>query len=56
MYAHVLHNCLHCLLNVDWSDVARVTINILPEDALLEIFDFYVDGTRIAWHALVHMC
>jgi hypothetical protein len=33
-----------------------VTINILPEDALLEIFDFYVDETRTAWHTLVHVC
>jgi hypothetical protein len=38
-----------------------VTINILPGDVLLEIFDFYVDPTRKydgleAWCTLVHVC
>jgi hypothetical protein len=38
-----------------------VTIDILPEDVLLEIFDFYVDPTRKeegleAWCTLVHVC
>jgi hypothetical protein len=33
-----------------------VTINILPDDALLEIFDFYVGEPRTAWHTLVHVC
>ena len=34
-----------------------MTIDILPEVALLEIFDSYIDGARInAWHTLVHVC
>jgi hypothetical protein len=34
-----------------------VTIDILPDVALLEIFDFYVDEKDIqAWHTLVHVC
>jgi hypothetical protein len=35
-----------------------VTIDILPEDALLEIFDFYVDNARMIedWQTLVHVC
>jgi hypothetical protein len=42
-------------------DIARVTIDILPEDVLLEIFDLYVDPTRKydgpeAWYTLVHVC
>jgi hypothetical protein len=54
--------CVHLLkkqpaLRIDWSDVARVTTDMLPDIALLEIFDFYVDKASIeAWHALVHVC
>ena len=38
-----------------------MTINILPEEVLLEIFDLYVDSTRKyngveAWCTLVHVC
>jgi hypothetical protein len=38
-----------------------VTIDILPEDVLLEIFVLYVDPTRKydgleAWRTLVHVC
>jgi hypothetical protein len=34
-----------------------VTIDILPDEALLTIFDFYVDEEEInAWHTLVHVC
>ena len=41
---------------VNWCDVAQTTIDMLPDNALLEIFDFYVDGARIeAWIALVHV-
>ena len=39
--------------------VPRVTISVLPDVALLEIFDFYVHGTwegPNAWHKLVHVC
>jgi hypothetical protein len=42
---------------VDRCDVARVTIDMLPDVALLEIFDFYVDVAWIeAWYTLVHVC
>ncbi|KAI0279651.1 hypothetical protein BGY98DRAFT_1144284 [Russula aff. rugulosa BPL654] len=39
----------------------RVMINMLPEEVLLELFDFYVDPTRRydgveAWCTLVHVC
>jgi hypothetical protein len=41
---------------VDWCDVAQTIIDMLPNNALLEIFDFYVDGARIeAWITLVHV-
>jgi len=35
-----------------------VTIETLPDETLLGIFDFYVDGTRgdDRWHTLVHVC
>jgi hypothetical protein len=34
-----------------------VTIDVLPDVVLLEIFDSYVDEARIeAWHRLVHVC
>ena len=35
-----------------------MTINALPDDALLEIFKFYVDqiNDEDAWHTLVHVC
>jgi hypothetical protein len=42
---------------VDWYDVALVTINTLPDVALLEIFDFFTDEIRgEEWHTLVHVC
>ncbi len=46
----------------DWWDVGRVTIDVLPDVALLEIFDCYVNQVRKgaseiqAWHTLVHVC
>ena len=42
----------------DYCDVGRVTVNMLPEFALLEIFDFYVNEVewKQKWHALVHVC
>src|SRR5258708_34558339 len=42
-------------LIVDWCDVAQVTIDTLPDDALLEIFDFYIEQ-KGAWLTLVHVC
>ncbi len=50
----------------DRWDVGRVTIDVLPDVVLLEIFDCYVDKSREeeeedspgiqAWHTLVHVC
>ena len=37
--------------------LARPTISILPDDVLLEIFNFCMDQYRLdAWHTLVHVC
>ena len=34
-----------------------MTIDLLPDVSLLEIFDFYMDEDQIeAWHTLVHVC
>ena len=33
-----------------------MTIDLLPDVALLEIFDFHVKGHKEAWYALVHVC
>jgi hypothetical protein len=38
MCVHLLHNSA---LTVDWWDVAQVTIDMLPDIALLEIFVFF---------------
>jgi len=45
-------------MTVDRCDSGQVTIDILPEDALLYVFDFYLDeSTRVeAWHELIHVC
>jgi hypothetical protein len=60
-----------CLLGntaavADWCHAGRVTIDMLPDVALLEIFDCYVNQAREevreeslrvqAWHKLVHVC
>jgi hypothetical protein len=53
MYVHLLRSEL--LL----SDVivAPATIDVLPDIALLDIFDFYLYEEQIeAWHTLVHVC
>jgi hypothetical protein len=56
MYAHLLHNSLFGLFNLA-LDLARVTTDMLPDVALLEIFDFYIDWAGInAWRTLVHVC
>jgi len=33
-----------------------VTIDILPDDALLEIFNAYTDEDSCGWPTLVHVC
>jgi len=43
----------------DWYDVGQVTINMLPNYVLLEIFDFSLHPTWMnnnMWHRLVHVC
>ena len=56
MYVHLLHNSLYRRMKVDLWDVARETIDLLPDLVLLEIFDFYVeDGQVETWHTLVHV-
>ena len=48
--------CTTCT-DVDLWDAARVTVDKLPDVALLEMFDFYLYGQQIeAWYALVHVC
>jgi hypothetical protein len=57
--------CTATAPTVDWCDAARVTIDMLPDVTLLEIFHFYVGGEQIGyvdeeqievWHTLVHVC
>src|SRR5216684_921652 len=42
----------------DWCDVGQVTIDILPDDILLYIFNVYVNGSHRTevWHEIVHVC
>ena len=55
MYVYIFHNGLHRALT---GDAARVTIDMLPDLALLEIFDHCVDDDLVDhdWHPLVHVC
>jgi hypothetical protein len=43
---------------VDCCDVGQVTIDVLPDDTLLCVFDWYVAVSPAveAWHTLVHVC
>jgi hypothetical protein len=42
----------------DWCHLGQVTIDILPDDILLCIFNVHVNGTykREEWRTLVHVC
>jgi hypothetical protein len=53
---HLLHDSLRRLLT--WWDVARVTIDMLPDVALLRIFDIYTFEGELSWvwYTLVHVC
>src|ERR1700761_3838148 len=52
---HRLYNDLNRLLT--WCNLAQVTIDMLHDVALLEIFEFYVYGNWTeAWYTLVHVC
>ena len=51
----------HCVTIANWCDIGRMTIDILPDDILLVIFDHYVaeaddDGKYEGWQMLVHVC
>jgi hypothetical protein len=53
--------CAVPVRTVDQSKAGQVTIDILPDDVLLEIFDIHIDtGYRYddhrRWHTLVHVC
>jgi hypothetical protein len=44
-------------ITIDRCDVGHLTIDILPDHVLLDIFDFYLKPKKIeAWHTLVHVC
>ena len=49
-----------CTTTVYWFNLARVTIHMLPNTALLEIFQFYMDDLAArmdgTWYTLVHVC
>ena len=52
---------LLCATTADGRDTGRVTIDILDDDVLLEIFDHYADdalkrGKYEEWQMLVHVC
>ena len=57
---HILCIVISCVMltQLDWCNVAWVTIDTLPDVALLEIFDFclYLDGGMRAWCVLIHVC
>jgi hypothetical protein len=46
--------CIDCC---NLCNLGQVTIDMLPDLALLEVFDLYGHGEQIeAWHTLVHVC
>jgi hypothetical protein len=53
MCVHLLHSSLRRPDN--WCEIATVTIDMLPDLALLEIFHFYRQKLR-TWQTLVHVC
>ena len=53
----------HPGMTTDWGDAGRGTIDVLPDDVLLDIFDFCLDQPRVlyferikTWQRLVHVC
>ena len=66
-YRLTIAHCTGRLLRLGGVDqlVEQVTIGILPDDALLKIFKFFVDAMELyrtesdtsdEWHTLVHVC
>lgn len=45
-------------LIINYCDVDQMTVDFLSDDALLDIFDFYLNGSRSIneWHTLIHVC
>ena len=62
--------CISSPTVADWCEVGQVTVDMLPDVVLLEIFDFYLNWARRqhdeydymnwiaiqSWHTLVHVC
>jgi hypothetical protein len=48
-------NTILILCDTD-RDESYITINILPDDVLLEIFDFWVSDVELRWRLLGHVC
>jgi hypothetical protein len=42
----------------DWREIGEVTMDVLPDDVLLHVFDCYMaQASRVeSWHTLVHVC
>ena len=58
---HHMHVGYSPATTADQNNVGRVTIDILPDDVLLEIFDFYVVQANVfipdnRWQTLAHVC
>ena len=50
--------CLQLPLTLTHSLVGQVSIDVIPDNVLLEIFSFYVERIQIMgrWHTLTHVC
>jgi len=48
----------HLATTIDRCGVGQVTIDVLPNDVLLHVFDWYMaEARRVeSWHTLVHVC
>jgi hypothetical protein len=43
-------------ISADLGNIGRVTIDMLPDLALLEILDFFLHKNSEAWRTLIHVC
>jgi hypothetical protein len=48
--------CEVSTVTADQLSEGQVTIDILPDDSLLDIFKIYTDEVMPGWHTLVHVC
>jgi hypothetical protein len=61
---YVLCTIRHSPISTDRCDVDQVTIDVLPDNVFLDIFDFYIQEARDrrlfkgsgVWNTLVHVC